>query len=116
MYNMPPKKPVVPTKRKVVLSPPRPKGEKRTFVIEYLQACQEAYRAGERQDEGEYVQGIYNAWRYHARLYNIVPGSASAIRTVILNLKNEGIIEHYATHPASKPQYWPRNYYRLTLD
>ncbi len=106
----------IPVKRKVVLSPPRPKGEKRSFVVEYLNACQEAYNAGERQDEGEYVQGLYNAWHYHCRKHNIDPGTPASIRNVVYCLKRDGIIEHYSTQEASKPQFWPRNYYRLTLD
>lgn len=102
--------------RNIVLSPGKIGSVKRNFILEYLGACKEAYAAGERLEEGEYVQGLYNAWKHHCYQMEIPAGTSTALRQVVHNLKKEGAIEHYATRPAEKSHFWNRNYYRVTLE
>ena len=100
----------------IILSPGRVGSAKRNFIFEYLGKCKEAYDRRERQEEGEYVQGLYNAWKHHSQRLGIPAGTPTAFRQVIYNMKKEGIIEHYATRPAEKNRFWDRNYYRVTLE
>jgi hypothetical protein len=105
-----------PSIRNLVLAPVRRPGEKRNFVLEYLGICKEEFCAGNRLEEGDYVQAMFNAWREYCRKLEIPPGTPSAFRTVISNLRKEGIIEHYATRPAERASFWNRNYYRISLE
>ena len=105
-----------PAMRKVVLSPGRPKSEKRDFVLEYLNACKEEFAAGNRLEEGDYVQGMYNAWKLYCHRRQIPEGTATAFRQVVHHLKVDGLIEHYATREAEAAHFWPRNYYRVILE
>jgi len=113
---MPKKKTVSIDKRNIVLSPGRPQNEKRQFILEYLGMCRDAYLAGERLEEGDYVQSIYNAWVNYCDKVGIKPGSSGALRQVIYYLKMDGAIEQYATREATREHFWPRNYYRVILD
>jgi hypothetical protein len=102
--------------RNIILSPGKPKSIKRNFVLEYLGACKEEYDAGKRLEEGEYVQGMFNSWRLYCQQLGIPAGAPTAFRQVVMHLKRDGAIEHYATRPADQAHFWPRNYYRVILE
>jgi|LSQX01.1.fsa_nt_gb hypothetical protein len=97
--------------------------EKRDFILQYLYRCREEYRAGTREEEGDYVQGIWNAWQDYCVDANmnarsgakrkLDPGTSSAYRRMLYVLKSEGLVEHYATRPSENPSFWDRNYYRI---
>lgn len=97
--------------------------EKRDFILQYLYRCREEYFSGVREEEGDYVQGIWNAWQDYCVDMNmnarsgskrkLDPGTSSAFRRMLYVLKSEGLVEHYATRPSENPSFWDRNYYRI---
>jgi phage/plasmid-associated DNA primase len=94
----------------------KPPARRRNFILSYLFKCKEAYEAGERDEEGEYVQGLYNAWQRYAEHMGYKVGSANAFRQALYKLRNDGLIELYATGQASNPAFWPKSYYRIVVD
>lgn len=100
----------------IVSGESRPPAYRRNFILSYLFQCKEAYERGEREEEGDYVQSLFNAWQRYAERIGKKPGTLNAFKQVLYGLRDEGLIEFYANRPASRAGYWPRSYYRIVVD